>query len=139
MAYQRERRLQFAPGLASAIQVVGSTATILSPFGTSVINVAGAGAKVFTLALPAGAPPLSAGIQKNIVCNATGVLKVSVTVAGATTAGFLVGAGGNAAGSTFRTIVFSSKSTQRRTAMLVSLDNTRFGLVSMSTGTSLAG
>lgn len=111
-----------------------STGT-LNAFGLSVIDGTGSTTDK-TMVLPL---PTYAGQQKQIVLNTTGAQKVTVTVGGATAAGFFVGGGGNAAGSTYRSLVFSSKSTQNRMVSLVGVSAAAWAIVAKSTGVTLAG
>lgn len=111
-----------------------STGT-LDAFGLSIIDSVGSTAdKSFVLPLPS-----FAGQVKAIVCNTTGAQKVTVTVGGATASGFIVGGGGNAAGSTNRSIVFSSASTKQRNVQLMGASGTAWALIAKSTGVTLAG
>lgn len=124
-----------AGGVGVPVETLTSTASVISAYGMTVLSVAGSTAdKVFTLPRPA-----QAGAIKYLTCNTTGVQKVSATLGGSTASGFFVGGGGNAAGSTYRTIVFSSLSTKQRFAQLVATSTTTWALVSKSTGTTLAG
>lgn len=107
---------------------ITSTAQTIQPYGTSVLGITGSTAdKVVLLARP-----LYPGVQKTLLCRSTGVQKLTVTVAGATASGFFEG-------TTFRSIAFSSKSTQQRSAQLVAYSTAGWAIVCKSTGATLAG
>jgi hypothetical protein len=122
-------------GVVNPVQSVTSTASTVSSYGLTIVTMPAATAdKVISLARPA-----AAGLVKGIVCNATGTQKITLTLAGATATGFFVGGGGNAAGSTYRSIVFSSLSTKVRTVTLMSASTVAWALIAKSTGTTLSG
>lgn len=130
MGVQKLKRVLLAPGESDLGDRVTSTAQVISNVGTSVLGITGSTAdKVVLLARPGG---LGIGTRKFLLCRSTGVQKLTVTVAGTTTTGFFEG-------TTFRSIVFSSKSTQQRSACLVAASSATWSVVAKSTGTSLAG
>lgn len=135
MGINKFRRPVMTAGLVvSAVERKTSTGT-LNAYGLSVIDSVGSTAdKTFTLPLPT-----FAGQTKQIVVATTGAQKVTVTIGGATASGFIVGAGGNVAGTTFRSIVFSSKSTSQRLVGLIAASGSAWALVAKSTGVSFAG
>lgn len=134
MGVQKFKRAIMAPGTVGTVERRTSTGT-LAGYGLTIIDSVGSTAdKSLTLPLPS-----YAGQSKQIVCATTGAQKVTVTVGGATASGFIVGGGGNTAGSTYRSIVFSSASTKQRMVSLIGASATAWALVAKSTGVSLAG
>ncbi len=108
-------------------ETVLSTGTIRG-FGLSVLAPTGSTADK-TLSLPR---PTQPGIRKTLWCNTTGVRVTNLTVAGAT-------ASGHFAGTTARTIAFSSLSTKKRDATLIAVSTSQWLIVARSTGTTLVG
>src|SRR5882724_2923098 len=88
---------------------ISSTAQKIGPVGMSVLAITGSTADKTVLL----SRPLAFGDLKTLVCASTGVQKVTATVDGSTLTGFFEG-------TTFRSIAFSSKSTQQRSAQLMS-------------------
>lgn len=110
---------------------ITSTAQTISPLGLTVLGITGSTADKTVLL----ARPLAFGDLKTLICASTGVQKVTATVAGSTLTGFFEG-------TTFRSLAFSSKSTQQRTAQLMSYSTggtPKWGIVWKSTGVTLAG
>lgn len=128
MGVLKFKRPLLTPGEVTIVERITSTAQVISPLGTSVLGITGSTAdKVVLLGRPA-----FPGASKTLLCRSTGVQKLTVTVAGATASGFFEG-------TTFRSIAFSSKSTQQRSAVLAAFSTAGWSIVSKSTGATLAG
>lgn len=131
MGFAKFKRPIMALGEGDQTERISSTAQKISAFGTSILGITASTAdKVVLIARP----PV-AGLYKYLICKSTGVQKLTVTVDGTTTTNFFEG-------TTFRSIAFSSKSTQQRTAALVSWTTggtPAWAVISKSTGATLAG